>query len=113
MVFYTNQRRLLYSNLYLNMIKIERVTQFNFLGIVVSLNLKWNQHTDHISKEISRAIGVMYRLKQIYPHAVLLTLYQAIIYLHFMYGLLVWRSKIENSHSLHLLQKKSLGIVAN
>ena len=55
----------------------------------------------------------MYRLKQIYPHAVLLTLYQAIIYPHFIYGLLVWGSKIENGHPLHLLQKKTLRIVAN
>ena len=78
MVFHTNQRRVLYPNLYLIMMKIERVTQFNFLGIVLSSNLKWNKHTDHTSKKISRAIGVMYRLKQIYPHAVLLTLYQAI-----------------------------------
>ena len=55
----------------------------------------------------------MYRLKQIYPHAVLLTLYQAIICPHFIYGLLVCGSKIENGHPLHLLQKKALGIVAN
>ena len=113
MVFHTNQRRVLYPNLYLNMMKIERVTQFNFLGIVLSSNLKWDKHTDHISKKISRAISVMYRLKQIYPHAVLLTLYQAIIYPHFIYGLLVWGSKIENGHPLHLLQKKALRIVAN
>ena len=63
MVFHTNQRRVLYPNLYINMMKIERVTQFNFLGIVLSSNLKWNKHTDHISKKISRAIGVMYRQK--------------------------------------------------
>ena len=71
------------------MMKIERVTQFNFLGIVLSSNLKWNKHTDHISRKIFRAIGVMYRLKQIYPRAVLLTLYLAIIYPHFIYELLV------------------------
>ena len=65
MVFHTNQRRALYPNLYLHMMKIERVTQFNFLCIVLSSNLKWNKHTDYtcISKKISRAIGVMYRLK--------------------------------------------------
>ena len=45
MVFHTNQRRVLYPNLYLNMMKIERVTQFNFLCIVLSSNLKWNKHT--------------------------------------------------------------------
>ena len=55
----------------------------------------------------------MYRLKQIYPHAVLLTLYQAIICPHSIYGLLVWGSKTENGHPLHLLQKKALRIVAN
>ena len=55
----------------------------------------------------------MYRLKQIYPHAVLLTLFQVIIYPHFIYELLVWGSKIENGHPLHLLQKKALRIVAN
>ena len=48
------------------MMKIERVTQFNFLGIVLSSNLKWDKHTDH-NKKISRAIGVMYQLKQINP----------------------------------------------
>ena len=31
MVFHTNQRRVLYPKLYLNMMEIERVTQFNFL----------------------------------------------------------------------------------
>ena len=40
MVFHTNQRRVLYPNLYLNMMEIERVTQFNFLCIVLSSNLK-------------------------------------------------------------------------
>ena len=113
MVFHTNQRRVLYPKLYLDMIEIERVTQFNFLCIVLSSNLKWNKHTNHISKKISRAIGVMYRLKQSYPHAVLLTLYQAIIYPHSIYELLVWGSKIENGHPAHLLQKKTLRIVAN
>ena len=56
---------------------------------------------------------MIYRLKQIYPHAALLTLYQAIIYPHFIYGLLVLGSKIENGHPLHLLQRKALRIVAN
>ena len=75
--------------------------------------LEMNKHTYHIVKKISRAIGVMYRLKQIYLHAVLLTLYQAIIHPLFIYRLLVWGSEIENGHPLHSLQKKALRIVAN
>ena len=39
----------------------------------------------------------MYRLKHIYPEAVLLIIYQSIINTHFTYGLLVWGSKINQS----------------
>ena len=64
-------------------------------------------------KKVSKAIGVMYRLKHIYPKAVLLTIYQSIIIAHFTYGLLVWGSKINTNHPLHLLQKRALRIVKN
>ena len=69
MVLHINKRRIIYPKLYLNIMGLKRVTRFNFLGIVLSSNMKGNKHTDHISKKISRAIGVMYRLKQIYLHA--------------------------------------------
>ena len=49
------------------MIEIERVTQFNFLCIVFISNIKWNKHTDHLSKQVSRAIRVMSRLKHKLP----------------------------------------------
>ena len=48
-------------------IEIERVTQFNFLGVIISSNMKWNGHVTHISQKISRIVGIMYRLKHIYP----------------------------------------------
>ena len=47
MEFHTSQRRVLYLNLNLNIMKIERVTQFSSLCIVLSSNFKWNKHTDH------------------------------------------------------------------
>ena len=39
--------------------------------------MKWNGHVTHISQKISRIVGIMYRLKHIYPKAV--TLYSALI----------------------------------
>ena len=47
-----------------------------------------------LSQKTSRIIGIMYRLKHIYPQAVLLTLYSALIVQHLTYCLLVWGSKI-------------------
>ena len=55
----------------------------------------------------------MYRLKHVYPQAVLLTLPSALIVPHFTYCFLAWGSKIVPDHLLHLLQKKALRIFAS
>ena len=55
----------------------------------------------------------MYKPKYIYPEAVLLIIYQSILNAHFTYSILVWGSKINNNHLLHLLQKRALRIVKN
>ena len=51
MVFHTVQRKVIFPNLKINHIEIERVTQFNFLGLILSAQLSWNHHIDHISKK--------------------------------------------------------------
>ena len=63
MVFHSNRKTVNYPNLKINDIEIERVAQFNFLGLIISSNLKWQSHIDHISIKISRVIGIMYRMK--------------------------------------------------
>ena len=75
MVFHTPQRRVNYSTLKLNNVNIERVSQFNFLRVILASSLKWDKHFAHVSLKISRVIGVLYRLKHIFPREVLLTLY--------------------------------------
>ena len=111
MVFHTAQRKVKYPILTLNNIEIERVTQFNLLGVIISSNIKWNGHVTHISQKLSRIVSIMYGLKHIYPQAVLLTLYASLIVPHLTYCLLTWGSKIVPNHPLHLLQKKALRIV--
>ena len=61
----------------------------NFLGLILSLHSTCHRHVDHISNQISRVIGIMYRLKHIYPQSVLQMLYNALIVPHFTYCLLV------------------------
>ncbi len=113
MVFHTSQKKVEYPKLKLNNITIQRVSQFNILGLIINSSLKWNSHIDHISKKISRVIGIMYRLKHIYPPAILLTLYNTLIVPHYSYCLLTWGCKITANHSLHLLQKRALRIITD
>ena len=113
MLFHTSHRNIDYPTLKINNSEIERVSDFNFLGLVLSSNLKWHDHVNHISLKISRVIGIMYRLKYIYPQEILQMLYNTLIVPHFNYCLLVWGSKIVKGHRIHLLQKKALRLITN
>ena len=50
-----------------NFTLIERVTEYNFLGLTVNEYMNWNSHTQKIANKISRTLGVMNRLKQYLP----------------------------------------------
>ena len=56
MVFHSNRKTVNYPNLKINDIEIERVARFNFLGLIISSNLKWQSqmaisHRPHINKD--------------------------------------------------------------
>ena len=113
MVFHTNQRNVTYPNLVINNIIIERVSHFNFLGIMLSYTMTWDVYVNHISKKISKAIGTLHQLKHIYHQRILFTLYTTLIVPHLNYCLILWGSYIKENHRLHLLQKKALRIIRN
>ena len=72
-----------------------------------------NKHINHISMKIARSIGISYRLRNVYPESVLVTIYNTLVLPHFHYCLLLWGSVVKENHSLHLLQKKALSIITN
>ena len=94
MVFHASKKSVIYPELQINSNNIERVTQFNFLGLILESNLSWNKHISHISLKVSKAIGILYRLKSVYPLSVLLTLYNTLVLPYFNYGILTWGSII-------------------
>jgi len=113
MVFHTSQRQVEYPLLKLNDTEIERVNQFNFLGLIISSNLKWNKHIDHISLKLSKIIGILYRLKDLYQQNILIMLYNSLIVPHFNYCLLTWGSKISKDGIIHILQKRALRTITS
>ena len=63
--------------------------------------------------KVSKAIGILYRLKSVYPLAVLLTLYNTLVLPYFNYCTLSWGSKIKENHLLYLLPKKAVRIITH
>ena len=114
MVFRMRNKDVSYPDLQRNGNTIERVTQFNFLGLILHESLSWDKHINHISLEVSKANGILYRLKSIYPHSMmLLILYNTLVLPHFNYCILSWGSTLRENHRLHLLQKKAVRIITN
>lgn len=50
----------------IDQVPIERVTNFNFLGLTIDQHLTWKDHIDKIAIKIARSSGVLNRLKIIY-----------------------------------------------
>ena len=112
MLFHTINKHVIYPKLNINENNIERRTNFNFLGLTLSSPLSWNQHIKILLK-ISKSIGVVYRLRDIYPRVVLQNIYNALIIPQFNYCILCWGSVISDNPSLHTLQKKGLRLLTN
>ena len=60
MVFLTRNKSVKYPSLLINGKLIERVTQFNFLGLILESNMSWNLHINPISLKISNAIALVF-----------------------------------------------------
>ena len=88
MVFHTPQRKVTYPEIRINNILIERVSEFSLLGIIFNSNLKWHTHINYITKIITGIVGLLWRLKDLYPMIVLRMLYNSLILQQLSYMIL-------------------------
>ena len=80
--FHTAQRIVAYPELKINNFIIDRVTEFNFLGLIISSNMKWKKTYRSYSIKSFQNHWYNVRLKFI---LVLLTIYNSLILPHFNY----------------------------
>ena len=106
----TKKRYLSCPSIKLKDVQLERVENFNFLGIIMNENLSWNSHIDLLCSKISRSIGILCRLKKCMPNYILKIIYSTLILSHCTYGILAWGS---NTSRIFKLQKKAIRIVSN
>ena len=88
---------------------VERVSQFNFLGININENLNWNSHLDQMCTRVSKSVGILNKLKQFLPPFILRILYNSIVLPHLSYGILAWGS---TSIRPLKLQKKAVRVIS-
>ena len=84
---------------------IEYIQEFNFLGLTLDSSLSFKFHLTKIGNKISRVIGLLHKLKHIFPFYLLRMIYNSLILPHMNYSLLAWGA---NCYSIELLQKRAV-----
>ena len=80
-----------------------------YLGVLIDCHLNWKQHIQHISKKVSRSIGIMYKLRNFLDSNLLKNIYYSLIYSYLVYGIESWGSACETElNKILVLQKKAV-----
>ena len=68
-----------------------------YLGVLIDSTLSWKNHIINISKQISRAIGIMYKLRPFLPLKVIRNVYYSVIYSYIIYAIEAWGKYISST----------------
>ena len=75
--------------------------------------LSWDFHISNLSKKLSRAIGILSKLRYHAPQKGCLMVYNSIFHTHMVYGCNLWGLSTEkNIQKIEVLQKKCIRVLA-
>ena len=109
-MYFHKRRSINPIHLTINNTKIDIVSQFSFLGVIIDEHLSWKNHIDMILIKLSKISGILNRLKYIFPHRILLTIYKSLFVPHINFGSLVWGTNYER---IEKLQKKTIRTITH
>ena len=89
---------------------IQQTDTFNFLGVTIDETVSWRPHINNIGNKISKAVGIMKKLRSFLPQSILLSLYNSLVLPHIYYGILVWGFNVPR---LFKLQKKAVRVLSS
>ena len=89
---------------------IERVKDIVFLGVILDENLTWKPHIAHVSRKISKSIGVIYKSSFCLSPSSLRTLYFSLIYPYLVYCISVWGSTYSSNLNRHIYSQEKVYI---
>ena len=92
----------------INGIAIEKVYDFNFLGLTLNENINWKNHIEKIAIKSSQIIGILNKLKYILPTQIKVLLYNTLLLPHINYCILSWGYKCDR---ITKIQKRAIRLI--
>ena len=115
LIFFHSQRNSMsYENISIQFDgkKLYPVDKVKYLGMYLDKYLSWNYHLENLCQKLSRANGVISKLRHNVPIEICLQVYYAIFYSYLTYGCILWGLTVEeNLKKIEVLQKKCLRIM--
>ena len=85
--------------------------KIKYLGILIDSTLKLETSNFKYIQKISRAIGIMYKLRPFLPMKVMKNVYYSLVYSHILYAIEAWGSGFKTDLDKLLIQKRALRLM--
>ena len=107
-IFSAKNKPLKLVTIIINRQAIQQKDYVKYLGVLIDSKLSFKQHITVITKKISRAIGLLYKLRHYVTRKVLIMMYYSLIYPFLIYALPIYGTA---DYIIHILQKKVVRLV--
>lgn len=93
-------------------IKIERVFEYSFLGVMIDHKLSWRPQVTRVQSKLARCVGILVRVRHILNIQSLHTLYCTLFAPYLSYCVEVWGNTYKSTlQAICTIQKKAIRIV--
>jgi hypothetical protein len=94
--------------------RIDIVTHTKFLGLILDNSLSWKYHIQHLSKKLSKSIGILSRARKFLDKQTLKQLYYSFLYPYLTYCNIIWGNAPSTMlWPIFRAQKRALRIMEN
>ena len=93
--------------------RIHPVTSVKYLGVILDQHLSWEKHVNQLLPKLSRANGLLAKVRHSVNTETLLNVYYGLFHSHLTYASMIWgQNPTESINKLCILQNKALRIIS-
>ena len=101
-------------HIYFDLELLNHAPTVRYLGVFLDESLKFKDHIEYVVGKISKAVGILYKLKSSLPNFALKALYYSLVHPYMNYCNLIWGGTFPTHlYPLIILQKRIMRIIFN
>ena len=83
-------------------------TSFKLLGLMLDSKLTWKNHLHSNESKLSKACGILYKIRRKITRSIARLIYQSIAYPYIIYGNTLWSAAAKSHHEKLITKQKKL-----